>query len=139
MKFVTVTQVSPLMVRETATSTPIPAMPLPGSTLSPAAGDRLAAATIGGRLCILGGSGGGAATTVTVAAGTTTTGAPGTNAAVSNSGTSTNAVFNFTIPAGATGATGASVRQGTGAPASTLGNVGDVYIDTATGDVYQKS
>lgn len=49
-----------------------------------------------------GGGGGGA----TVAVGTTTTGAPGSNASVTNSGTSTAAIFNFTIPAGATGATG---------------------------------
>lgn len=42
----------------------------------------------------------------TIAAGTTTTGAPGTNASVVNSGTSSAAVFDFTIPRGATGATG---------------------------------
>lgn len=42
----------------------------------------------------------------TIAVGTTTTGAEGTNASVTNSGTSSAAVFNFTIPRGATGATG---------------------------------
>ena len=46
----------------------------------------------------------GSAATITV--GTTTTGAPGTNASVTNSGTSSAAVFNFTIPRGNTGATG---------------------------------
>ena len=46
----------------------------------------------------------GAAATVTV--GTTTTGAAGTNASVSNSGTSAAATFNFTIPRGNTGLTG---------------------------------
>ena len=44
--------------------------------------------------------------TPTVAVGTVTTGAPGSSAIVTNSGTPTNAIFNFTIPAGATGATG---------------------------------
>src|SRR5690606_16442983 len=42
----------------------------------------------------------------TVAVGTTTTGAPGSNASVTNSGTSSAAVFNFTVPRGDTGATG---------------------------------
>jgi hypothetical protein len=46
----------------------------------------------------------GAAATVSV--GTTTTGSAGTNASVTNSGTSSAAVFNFTIPRGATGAAG---------------------------------
>jgi hypothetical protein len=46
----------------------------------------------------------GSAATVTV--GTTTTGSPGTSASVTNSGTTSAAVFNFTIPQGATGATG---------------------------------
>jgi hypothetical protein len=41
-----------------------------------------------------------AGTAATIAAGTTTTGAPGTNASVSNSGTSLAAVFDFTIPSG---------------------------------------
>ena len=39
----------------------------------------------------------------TVEAGTTTTGAPGTDASVVNSGTSSDAVFDFTIPRGDTG------------------------------------
>lgn len=45
----------------------------------------------------------------TIAVGTTSTGAAGTNASVTNSGTSSAAVFNFTIPKGDTGATGTSV------------------------------
>jgi hypothetical protein len=44
--------------------------------------------------------------TTTVDAGTTTTLAPGNSATVVNSGTTTNAVFDFGIPAGADGATG---------------------------------
>jgi hypothetical protein len=51
---------------------------------------------------------GAAGTAATVAAGTTTTGAAGTNANVTNSGTTSAAVFNFTIPRGDTGAAGAS-------------------------------
>ena len=43
----------------------------------------------------------------TVAVGTVTTGAPGSSASVNNSGTSTAAVLDVTIPAGQTGATGA--------------------------------
>ncbi len=42
----------------------------------------------------------------TVAVGTVTTGAAGTSASVTNSGTSGAAVLDFTIPRGATGATG---------------------------------
>lgn len=42
----------------------------------------------------------------TIAVGTTTTGAAGTQAAVTNSGTSSAAVFNFAIPRGAQGAQG---------------------------------
>jgi len=42
----------------------------------------------------------------TVAVGTTTTGAPGTNASVANSGTSSAAVFDFTIPRGDVGPAG---------------------------------
>jgi collagen type VII alpha len=48
----------------------------------------------------------------TIAVGTTTTGAAGSSASVTNSGTSSAAVFNFTVPRGATGATGATGPQG---------------------------
>ncbi len=48
----------------------------------------------------------------TIVVGTTTTGAPGTEASVINTGTSSNAIFNFTIPAGATGSTGATGATG---------------------------
>jgi hypothetical protein len=54
------------------------------------------------------GARGAAGTSATVAVGTTTTGAAGTNASVTNSGTTSAAVFNFTIPRGDTGAAGAS-------------------------------
>lgn len=48
----------------------------------------------------------------TVSIGTTTTGNPGTSASVTNSGTSSEAVFNFTIPKGDTGSPGAKGDTG---------------------------
>jgi hypothetical protein len=54
----------------------------------------------------------GAAATVT--AGTTTTGAPGSNASVTNSGSSSAAVFNFTIPRGDVGPVGPQGPSGSG-------------------------
>ncbi len=42
----------------------------------------------------------------TIEVGTTTTSAPGTAASVTNSGTNVNAIFDFVIPAGATGPQG---------------------------------
>ena len=90
----------------------------------------------------------GAAASVTV--GTTTTGNAGTNAAVTNSGTTSAAVLNFTVPRGATGATGAVGPQGPAgtsvvlkgsvaqvANLPTAGNAaGDLWVVTATGDGY---
>lgn len=62
------------------------------------------------------GSGSGA----TIAVGTVTTGDPGTSATITNSGTSTAAIFNFTIPRGATGSTGPTGATGeTGATGAT--------------------
>ena len=51
----------------------------------------------------------------TVTVGTTTTGAAGTAASVTNSGTAQDAVLNFTIPQGATGANGADGADGAAA------------------------
>jgi hypothetical protein len=48
----------------------------------------------------------------TVNAGATVTGAPGSNAQVTNSGSTTAAIFNFTIPRGDVGATGAQGNPG---------------------------
>lgn len=45
-------------------------------------------------------------TAATITIGSVTTGAPGTNVSVTNSGTSTNAILNFTIPRGQPGAGG---------------------------------
>jgi Collagen triple helix repeat (20 copies) len=50
----------------------------------------------------------------TIAVGTTATGAPGSNASVSNSGSSSAAVFNFTIPAGIQGPIGPQGPSGSG-------------------------
>jgi hypothetical protein len=41
--------------------------------------------------------------------------------------------------AGPAGVPGTSVLSGTGAPPAQLGAVGDIYIDTATGDVWKRS
>ena len=74
----------------------------------------------------------------TVTVGTTTTGAAGTNAFVTNTGTAQNAVLNFTIPRGETGATGPQGPQGeTGAtgpqgPAGTAGEAATVTVGTTT-------
>jgi hypothetical protein len=68
--------------------------------------------TVGGALPGTGGSGTGA----TIQIGTVTTGAPGSSATITNSGTESEAVFNFTIPRGdigSTGATGAAGATGT--------------------------
>ena len=65
----------------------------------------------------------GAAATVTV--GTVTTGEPGTDAIVTNSGTESAAVLDFTIPRGETGPAGAGVPDG--------GTVGQLLSKTETG------
>jgi len=76
---------------------------------------------------------GGSGTAATVQVGTTTTGAPGTSAAVTNSGSSSAAVFNFAIPQGATGATGATGARGpAGADgAAVTPTTGDLVASTA--------
>ena len=83
----------------------------------------------------------GAAATVTV--GTVTTGEPGTDAIVTNSGTESSAVLDFTIPRGATGAAGAPGPQGpkgdtgetgpAGAGVPDGGTVGQLLGKTETG------
>jgi hypothetical protein len=60
----------------------------------------------------------------TVSVGTTTTGAAGTSASVTNSGTSSAAVLNFTIPQGAAGATGPTGPTGPQGPAGPTGATG---------------
>jgi len=71
------------------------------------------------------GSTGSPGTAATVSAGTTTTGLPGTSASVLNSGTSSAAIFDFTIPRGATGTTGAQGPQGIQGPVGPPGPAGE--------------
>ena len=70
------------------------------------------------------GSTGAAGSAATVAVGTTTTGAAGSSASVSNSGTSSAATLNFTIPRGDTGATGSTGATGATGPAGATGATG---------------
>lgn len=60
----------------------------------------------------------------TIAVGTVSTGAPGSAATVTNAGTSSAAVFNFSIPQGAAGANGQDGADGVGVP--TGGTAGQV-------------
>ena len=68
----------------------------------------------------------------TVAVGTVTTGAPGSSASVVNAGSSSAAVLNFTIPAGAAGAAGAQGIQGEAGPAGAAGQAATVAVGTVT-------
>lgn len=68
----------------------------------------------------------GAAATLRI--GSVTTGAPGTNAAVVNSGDTHNAVLNLTIPRGATGARGPQGVQGPQGPKGNTGAQGPVGV-----------
>ena len=63
-------------------------------------------------------------TSASVDAGTTTTSAPGGDAAVENVGTTSAAMFNFTIPRGATGGQGNSGTQQVGKVDTTTSNAG---------------
>lgn len=90
------------------------------------------------------GNTGEAGESATVTVGTTTTGAAGTDAVVTNTGTESDAVLNFTIPRGATGTAGAPGTPGTtwffgtGAPGTVPGSIpGDAYLDMADGTVYR--
>lgn len=58
--------------------------------------------------------------TTSISVGTTTTGAPGTSASVTNSGTSTAPILNFTIPQGAAGAAGSAGSAGSAGAAATV-------------------
>ncbi len=78
-------------------------------------------------------------TAATITVGTTTTGDAGTNASVTNSGTSLDAIFDFTIPKGADGTNGATIHLGTDVPGVGLGANGDLYIRTSNYMLYSKS
>ena len=88
------------------------------------------------------GSQGPAGTAATISIGTVTTGQPGTQVSVTNSGTSTNAVLNFSIPRGNDGAQGpagavsdvmVSYDQGATWQSAMVGNVAKVITGTGGG------
>ena len=98
---------------------------------------RLAAISIAGGGSIPGptgppgpsGSNGSPGSAATISIGSTTTGLPGTQAAVSNTGTSSAAIINFTIPTGQTGGVGPPGSTGNpGAP----GAAATISIGTVT-------
>ena len=72
----------------------------------------------------------GSAGTVTI--GTTTTGSAGGNASVTNSGTSSEAVLNFTLPKGASGAAGVQGSQGLTGATGAAGDNATIAIGTIT-------
>ena len=72
----------------------------------------------------------GSAGTVTI--GTTTTGSAGGNASVSNSGTSSEAVLNFTLPKGASGTTGAQGARGLTGATGAAGDNATIAIGSVT-------
>lgn len=79
-------------------------------------------------------SGSGGASTVSVNVGSTTTGAAGSSASVTNSGSSTAVVLDFTIPRGATGSTGATGTAATVSVGSTTtGSAGSSALVTNSG------
>jgi hypothetical protein len=69
----------------------------------------------------------------TIQVGSTTTGAAGSNATVSNSGTSSAAIFNFTIPRGQQGTPGTPGIQGPEGPEGPVGPAGADGADGAPG------
>lgn len=74
----------------------------------------------------------------TVSVGSTTTGNPGTSAAVTNSGNTSNAVLNFTIPRGADGLPGAASRYySQDTPPSDSRLIGDIWFDTSVAVRYE--
>ena len=75
----------------------------------------------------------GPAGAATVVVGETTTGESGTNALVANSGSSENVVLDFTIPRGATGATGPTGATGATGPIGATGATGPTGATGATG------
>ena len=72
----------------------------------------------------------GSAGTVTI--GTTTTGSSGGNASVTNSGTSSEAVLNFSIPKGVSGAAGVQGSQGLTGATGAAGDNATIQISTVT-------
>ena len=79
-------------------------------------------------------------TAATITIGSVTTGEPGTNASVTNSGTSTNAILNFTIPRGNPGAGGGtSVEVDAALSATSLNPVQNKVIKAALDNKVNKT
>lgn len=79
-------------------------------------------------------------TAATITIGSVTTGAPGTNVSVTNSGTSTNAILNFTIPRGQPGAGGGtSVEVDAALSATSLNPVQNKVIKAALDNKVNKT
>lgn len=76
-------------------------------------------------------------TAATIAVGTVTTGAAGSSATITNSGTSSAAVFDFTIPRGDTGASGSGTGDVVGPSSSTNNHV--VMFNGTTGKLIKDS
>lgn len=76
---------------------------------------------------------GGSGSTVSVAVGKTTTGAAGTNASVTNSGTESALVLDFTIPQGAAGIPGPKGDKGDAGAVGPQGPAGEIGATGATG------
>ena len=76
---------------------------------------------------------GGSGSTVSVAVGKTTTGAAGTNASVTNSGTESALVLDFTIPQGAAGIQGPKGDKGDAGAVGPQGPAGETGATGATG------
>ena len=86
------------------------------------------------RCCVVGPTGPrGPQGPATITVGSTTTGEPGTNAQVTNSGTSENVILNFTIPRGETGATGPIGPQGLQGETGATGPTGPQGLQGETG------
>ena len=82
------------------------------------------------------GSPGAPGAAATIAVGVVNTGAPGSNVNVNNSGTSQNAVFNFTIPAGQNGATGPQGAVGPVGPGVAPAGITGQVLGKASGADY---
>ncbi len=78
-----------------------------------------------------------AGTAATISVGTVTTGAPGSSATITNVGTSSAAVFNFTIPKGDTGEAGSGSGDVSGPASANGGNL--VLFDGNTGKLVKDS
>jgi hypothetical protein len=81
------------------------------------------------------GNPGAAGAAATISVGTVTTGAAGSSVTVNNAGSSSAAVFDFSIPRGATGATGATGPKGDQGPAATPGGSSGEVLVNINGDI----